>query len=906
MMNRDLHSRLPFLNPRLSRRKFVKLGTAAVAGLSGIAAGNFAGTPPTASANTNPIVIENQLPGVRWALDAAPQTGMGSLRAYASHTSINGGDNITFYVSSSLTAGTQITMDIIRTGWYDSAQYPQFNFPIQGSLKFTRTATATNQFTNVNYDSAIGLVQCDWTPWHTVTTSTNGIPWATGAYLARFSNPNGTTRSWVPFVVRDDTAQADFLVQCCFSTYQAYNNWTNNYQTGNKGQSLYGDPDSFTFNGRGRAYKVSFDRPYEGEGAGDYQFWESAWIRFLEREGYNVSYCSNLDVHENPNLVYNGGNPANGLRFKGLLSIGHDEYYSKEMFDTLENWRNAGLHIGFFTANEVYWKVRFESSTAGTNRTVRPNRVMVCYKPGEGGTGSTDPVTGAQTTGRFRDAPINRPENNLVGIQFDDLVDFGKGFPYVVRNANHWVWKNTGFYEGQQVRGIVGYEWDKRNKNGKEPAGLTTLSNSPVNGAFYGFRWNSESTIYQHSSGALVFAAGTIYWAYALDYNEFQDVRNLTNRGIMQATRNILEAFRTTPTIGNGLNRLQAAPKTVSTLSAASQSMVANTDVIQGRWSFGAAVTSAQPGKVKATKVGLSSVGKILSGTFNITGATAGRLVTDAGAITANVTRDGTSVRIELPEVNLTLSGTLSGEDLVAGTFSGNGTNGVWYIGRGEAAFLNFKGKHNLSIQLNNQRLGGTLKITQDAKMRHGFQTLYPQVSGELVAAGGNLPVTGLAHAGQVYLNIADRMLLVKTGDAQNGYTGAVYAIGATDDKKLPERGLPGKGVPKNGWTSTAIAQRPNLGGDWVLQMQLSNTLGIQSFEAKLRQDANGILSGTYTDSNNLVQTLGGEVDESGNVTLRFGEHSLTGSFDRIFERSAGGAYTTFSGASGAWGIKKK
>ena len=86
-------------------------------------------------------------------------------------------------------------------------------------------------------------------------------------------------------------------------------------------------------------------------------------IRFLEQNGYDVSYVSGLDTHLDANLI---------TKHKAFLSVGHDEYWSKDQRDHVQAARDAGTNLAFFSGNEVYWKTRWEESrTAATRRTGR-------------------------------------------------------------------------------------------------------------------------------------------------------------------------------------------------------------------------------------------------------------------------------------------------------------------------------------------------------------------------------------------------------------------------------------------------------------------------------------------------------------------------------------------------------
>ncbi|MGO7258947.1 N,N-dimethylformamidase beta subunit family domain-containing protein, partial [Rhizobium brockwellii] len=78
------------------------------------------------------------------------------------------------------------------------------------------------------------------------------------------------------------------------------------------------------------------------------------------------------------------------------LSVGHDEYWSAEQRANVEVARDAGVNLAFWSGNECYWKVRWESSIDGSGQAYR---TMVCYKETWGT--STDPSNVG--TGTWRD-----------------------------------------------------------------------------------------------------------------------------------------------------------------------------------------------------------------------------------------------------------------------------------------------------------------------------------------------------------------------------------------------------------------------------------------------------------------------------------------------------------------------
>ena len=69
-----------------------------------------------------------------------------------------------------------------------------------------------------------------------------------GIYFAKLVRTDGGGSSHVTFIVRDDDGHSDVLFQTSDTTWQAYNQYG--------GNSLYvGSP-------AGRAYKVSYNRPF--------------------------------------------------------------------------------------------------------------------------------------------------------------------------------------------------------------------------------------------------------------------------------------------------------------------------------------------------------------------------------------------------------------------------------------------------------------------------------------------------------------------------------------------------------------------------------------------------------------------------------------------------------------------
>src|SRR3989475_25538 len=347
--------------------------------------GLFALMVPASStlAADNPIFLENQQPGSNdWFWSKVGDDATGQIKGYASATSVLQNQSITLYVT--VNPAQTYTIDFYRMGWYAG---------LGGRLRLHVGPLDGVPQPPCNSDPTTGLLECNWAPNYTLTIPSD---WTSGVYAAKLTNAQGY-QNYVTFVVRDGRP-APFLYQWSVATDQAYNNYPNDGRTG---KSLYGfnSYGANTVSGNTSAVKVSFDRPMADQGFGAFIRWEINLVRWLERSGYDVTYSSDIDTH------VNGGELKN---HKAFLSVGHDEYWSKEMFDAAEAARDTGVNLAFFGANQVYTQVRFEPSAAGV-----ANRVMVCYRDP-----TLDPVYGPTTTTDWRSPPLNRPEQTLMGVQF--------------------------------------------------------------------------------------------------------------------------------------------------------------------------------------------------------------------------------------------------------------------------------------------------------------------------------------------------------------------------------------------------------------------------------------------------------------------------------------------------------
>jgi hypothetical protein len=393
-----------------------------------------------------------------------------------------------------------------------------------------------------------GLIECDWINPFTLVT---GATWTSGVYLAKLMEQATNKQSYIIFVVRNDEASAHYVFQLPVTTYQAYNFWGGKslYSSGSGSQLPWGSSKGT------KAVKVSFNRPYArstnphaalGMGAGEFltnflpvaEFyptssagWDYNLVRWLEREGYDVTYITNIDLHTSAPVL---------ARARTYISSGHNEYWSWEMRENIRAFRETGGNLVFIGANTLDWQVRLEKSPA----TGADHRVMVGWKERfredplfTDSTASNDHLV----TTRFKDPPVSRSEEALMGVRFllqyvaDDMV---------VSNASHWVFQGTGLRNGSRLPGLLGFEVD--GVTGHQPPGteilctsvaveLPNARNPTIESAI------SHMVLYRWPSGAQVFATGTMQWSWGLDeYNVPQLRSSRLNPAAIQITKNVL------------------------------------------------------------------------------------------------------------------------------------------------------------------------------------------------------------------------------------------------------------------------------------------------------------------------------------------------------------------------------
>jgi len=438
------------------------------------------------------------------------------IEGYAGQLSVAPGEEVPLHVS---TSASQFAVEIVRLGATNEVVWTRRDIPGR-SHPIPDNASSHG---------------CRWPETIRVPVPTG---WRSGYYLVRFRiQDNGgpwthrnrriaESEAW--FVVRsaEPGKHTKILLQLSANTYNAYNNWG--------GFSLY----SYNGLGQNQGNRVSFERP----GGSQFANWEQPFIEWAERNGYTLDYAVNSDLEFRPELL---------AHYRLVLSVGHDEYWSGPMRDTLEQFITSGGNVAFFSGNAVCWQVRSEDQ----------GRALTSWKQNY----FLDPVF---KTRDFRTLStawshhlVKRPENQLTGVGFlwggyrqSHGQFMNEPAEFTVHRPDHWVFAGTDLKRGDVFGGkdtVVGYETDGCELEWRDglpfpthrdgtPETFTVLSSCPVRWQEDDCEWYERwekgrvgaACLGVYTRGGTVFTAATTDWAHGLRGRDPQ---------VQQIPRNVLD-----------------------------------------------------------------------------------------------------------------------------------------------------------------------------------------------------------------------------------------------------------------------------------------------------------------------------------------------------------------------------
>jgi hypothetical protein len=245
----------------------------------------------------------------------------------------------------------------------------------------------------------------------------------------------------------------------------------------------------------------------------------------MEKEGYDVSYISNVDTHADGKGL---------LRTKGFLSVAHDEYWSLDMFANVKAAVAAGVNAAFLSGNAVDGVIAFRPGDGGVvNRAI--SRI------GKFGGDITD---NKQYAGKWKQHGPNPA--TLMGARSTFPYNGGASWTCVLEK--HWLFEGTGMKNGDSIPDLVGWE---HHGDPADIPGLEIVARGPVFSNGKPRKVDYTAVVYPGPKGNIVFNAATIWWSDGLSAPpgyKTPSAHGATPRGpdrrVQRMTANVLNRFR--------------------------------------------------------------------------------------------------------------------------------------------------------------------------------------------------------------------------------------------------------------------------------------------------------------------------------------------------------------------------
>lgn len=366
------------------------------------------------------IATENALPGTSAWKIASP----GQIVAYSELASARCGDSV--FIRSDGPLNGVVRLVVYRMGYYggygaravwSTPAGPWLLGDDQPAPLFIATDSqgrTVNEVKATNWRRTFGFkVDGRFTP---------------GTYLIALTDSAGVG-SYVPLTVRDDVGDHKYVMLSSTNTWQAYNTYG--------GHSAYGE---------GPSRRLSYDRPYaQNAGSGDFLGFEYGYVFWAEKQGLDMDYITDMQVHYNPETI-DGST---------LVIPGHPEYWSPNMRATLTGKIAAGTNLLSMSANSIYWQIKPTST-----------REFEAFKG----------TYGLQTT--FRTPPPagpGQPEQSIFGAMYFGCYQVDGT---TVADDESWLW--TAVTPGTQIPHLPAAEVDRQVADQPIPAGTTVLDTTPL------------------------------------------------------------------------------------------------------------------------------------------------------------------------------------------------------------------------------------------------------------------------------------------------------------------------------------------------------------------------------------------------------------------------------------------
>ena len=346
----------------------------------------------------------------RFSADFSRRKDVPRIEGFASTTSATCGEKVAITTFGS----KKFDLDVFRTGYYNN--------------KGARLIRTLDSPTSITIDSSL----------------------PPGQYLLKLRSKNRAA-SFIPLMVTGKT-NSNLTFVSSVLTWQSYNLWGV--------QSIYNGAD---VNRETKATTVSFDRPYDGDGSGQFRYMEQPLVTLIEKQGLDVNYVTDIDVNSNSQVFSNSSTIVLG---------GHSEYWTESMRTRFDSAVAQGKNLLVFGGNTGYAKTEIE---------------------------------GRKISGRTPYRELGKPESQLLGSQY-----FALGIKKDLISNNVWPFSVLG--TEAVIKNLFGYEADTA--MGTVGPGVQVLARAAISPTEKGFV--AMSTYYSAPSGAAVLNMGTNGWVCAM------------------------------------------------------------------------------------------------------------------------------------------------------------------------------------------------------------------------------------------------------------------------------------------------------------------------------------------------------------------------------------------------------
>ena len=266
----------------------------------------------------------------------------GTIAGFADRNYVADGQSFGLYVS---TSAASFGVVAYRMGYYQGTG---------GREVWSSGQLPGQQQPTCPVDHTTNMVSCD--NWSRSTTIQVTTQWPAGDYVLKLTN-SANDQAYVLLTVWDPSSRATYLLVNRTLTEQGWNTLGGYDFYQGLGSCILDDDDYPPCN---RARVVSLDRPYaEGEGAEDFFGNEYPLIYWMEEQGLDVTYATDITLTENPGFA---------LPHRAWLSLDHDETWTYNELQAAKKAMGQGANILFLSGAAIVRHGRLEPSPLGADR----------------------------------------------------------------------------------------------------------------------------------------------------------------------------------------------------------------------------------------------------------------------------------------------------------------------------------------------------------------------------------------------------------------------------------------------------------------------------------------------------------------------------------------------------------